>query len=181
MARGASSAIGIDLSAAMLGIARRCGGICERLVRADGLHLPFRDSAFDFVLSSFALNHIKDLHAITRELARAMKLRGTVLISELHPQAYAQGWRPGFRDLRSSLQIESANHCAEHVMSCFWSNGFALLRSHDLFFEEPERPIFIEAGKGGTFESARHVPAVLVYEFRKIEPPNDLNVQQIDT
>jgi SAM-dependent methyltransferase len=169
MARGASSAIGIDLSAAMLSVALRCSGLSERLVRADGLHLPFRASAFDFVLSSFAINHVKDLEAIARELARAMKVQGRVLISELHPEACAHGWRPGFRDVRSSVQIETANHSAETVLSCFCSNGFALLGSHDLFFEESERAIFVDAGKGSTFESATHIPAIQIYDFRREE------------
>ena len=168
MARGASLVAGIDLSAAMLSVARRRTGLGERLVRADGVRLPFRASLFDFVLSSFALNHIKDLQAIAQELSRAMKLQGRLLISEMHPEACARGWRPGFRDIRSSVQIETANHSAESVISCFRANGFALLRSHDLFFEEPERRIFINAGKGGTFESATHIPAIQIYEFRKI-------------
>jgi ubiquinone/menaquinone biosynthesis C-methylase UbiE len=173
MARGACSVVGIDLSAAMLNVARRRAGLCEQLVRADGLRLPFRASVFDFVLFSFALNHIKDLQAIARELARAMKLQGRLLISEMHPEACVQGWRPGFRDIQSSVQIESANHSAESVISCFRSNGFVLLRLHDLFFEEGERPIFIDAGKGDTFESASRIPAIQIYEFRKIEPTNE--------
>ena len=173
IARGACSVIGIDLSAAMLRVARRRAGLYERLVRADGLHLPFRASVFDFVLSYFALNHITDLQAMARELARAMKLQGRLLISEMHPEACAQGWRPGFRDIQSSVRIETVNHSAERVMSCFRSNGFALLKSHNLFFEEPERPIFIDAGKGDTFESASQIPAIQIYEFRKIEQTNE--------
>jgi ubiquinone/menaquinone biosynthesis C-methylase UbiE len=173
MARGASSVVGIDLSTAMLSVARRRAGVCEHLVRADSLRLPFRASVFDFVLSSFALNHIKDLQAIAQELSRALKLHGRLLISEMHPEASARGWRPGFRDARSAVQIESANHSAESVMSCCWSNGFAFLGAHDLFFKEAERPIFVGAGKGGMFESACHIPAIQIYEFRKIEATNE--------
>ncbi len=173
LARGASSVVGIDRSAAMLSIAREKAGIGDRLVLADGLHLPFRASAFDFILSSFALNHIKDLQAIARELARAMKSEGQLLMSEMHPEACAQGWRPGFRDLQSAVHIETVNHSAERVMSCFRSNGFAFLRLHDLWFAEPERPIFVAAGRGSMFATASRLPAIQVYEFRKIETANE--------
>ena len=173
LARGARSVVGIDLSAAMLGVARGRAGIRDRLVLADGLQLPFRASVFDFALSSFALNHIKDMEAIAQELVRAMKLNGHLLICEMHPEAYAQGWRPGFRDVRSSVQIETVSHSAESVLSCFRSNSFALLRLHDLFFAEPERPIFLEAGRGGMFERASQVPAIQVYEFKKMEPATE--------
>ena len=172
-ARGANSVVGIDLSPAMLSVARGRAGVDDRLVLADGLHLPFHASAFDFVLSSFALNHIKDLQSAAKELARAMKLLGRLLISEMHPQACARGWRPGFRDRRSAVQIETANHSSEKVMSCFRSHGFAFLGSYDLFFAEPERPIFLRAGRGGMFETVSHVPAIQVYEFKKIELANE--------
>lgn len=172
LARGANSVVGIDISPAMLSVARGRAGIHDRLVLADGLHLPFQASTFDFVISSFALNHIKDLQSTARELARAVKLQGRLLISEMHPQACARGWRPGFRDRRSAVQIETANHSAERVMSCFRSHGFALLRLHDLFFAEPERPIFLHAGRGRMFESVCRVPAIQVYEFTKIELAN---------
>jgi ubiquinone/menaquinone biosynthesis C-methylase UbiE len=165
--RGASMVVGIDLSAAMLSVARGRAGVRDRLVLADGSQLPVRASVFDFVLSSFTLNHIKDLQAIAQELARVMRLEGQVLISEMHPEAYARGWRPGFRDTRSAVQINTVSHLAERVISCFMSNGFAFLRLHDLFFAEPERSTFLDAGRGGLFETASHVPAIQVYEFRK--------------
>jgi malonyl-CoA O-methyltransferase len=169
LARGASSVVGIDLSAAMLSVARGKSAIRDRLVLANGLQLPFQSSAFHFVLSSFALNHIMDLQALARELARTTKLEGRLLISEMHPEAYARGWRPGFRDIRGAGQIITANHSTERIRSHFRSNGFALIRLHDLFFAEPERPIFLFAGRGDMFESACHVPAIQVYEFMKVE------------
>jgi len=67
------------------------------------------------------------------------------------------------------VHIETVNHSAESVMSCFRSNGFVFLRLHDLWFAEPERPIFLDAGRGGMFESASRVPAIQIYEFRKVE------------
>lgn len=173
LARGARSVVGIDLSAAMLGVARGRAGIRDRLVLADGVQLPFRASVFDFALSSFALNHIKDMEAIAQELARAMKLNVHLLICEMHPEAYAQGWRPGFRDVRSSVQIETVSHSAESVLSCFRSAGFACLTLHDLFFAEPERPIFLGAGREEMFESVCHVPAIQIYEFKKMEPATE--------
>jgi ubiquinone/menaquinone biosynthesis C-methylase UbiE len=143
-------------SGSELCIARGKSAIRDRLVLANGLQLPFQSSAFHFVLSSFALNHIMDLQALARELARTTKLEGRLLISEMHPEAYARGWRPGFRDIRGAGQIITANHSTERIR-------------HDLFFAEPERPIFLSAGRGDMFESACHVPAIQVYEFMKVE------------
>lgn len=168
LARGASRVVGIDLSAAMLRVAQGTAAIRNRLVLADCLQLPFRSSVFDFALSSFALNHVQHLDSMARELARTMKRRGRLLICEMHPDAYAQGWRPGFRDARSAVQIETVSRSAESVVSCFRANGFACVELCNLFFGESERAIFVEAGKGNTFKTACEVPAIQVYQFTKI-------------
>jgi len=165
--------VGVDLSAAMLRIAGERAGIRGGLVLANCLQLPFQTSLFDFALCSFALNHIQHLDVMARELARTMKRRGELLICEIHPAAYTRGWRPGFRDVRGAVQIDTVGHTAESVLSCFRSAGFACLTLHDLFFAEPERPIFLGAGREEMFESVCHVPAIQIYEFKKMEPATE--------
>jgi ubiquinone/menaquinone biosynthesis C-methylase UbiE len=165
LARGAQTVVGLDLSAAMLRGARDKAPIRDRLVQADCLQLPFRASAFDFILCSFAINHIHSLNVVAHELARTMRPGGQLLICEMHPEAHARGWRPGFRDTQSAVQIETAGHSAETVISSFQSDGFTCLKLHDLFFEEPERSIFLHTGKGEMFADACRVPAIQVYHF----------------
>ncbi|MGA8272587.1 MAG: methyltransferase domain-containing protein [Candidatus Sulfotelmatobacter sp.] len=165
LARGAGPVVGIDLSAAMLKVAGGTVGIRNRLVLADGLQLPFRASAFDFVLSSFVLNHIQHLDSMARELARTMKWRGRLLICEMHPEAYARGWRPGFRDQRSAVRIDTVSHSTESIVSRFRAHGFTCVELCNLFFGESEQAIFLGAGKGDTFKAACDVPAIQVYQF----------------
>ncbi len=174
LARGARMVVGVDLSAAMLRVAGERAGIRGGLVLANCLQLPFQTSLFDFALCSFALNHIQQLDVMARELARTMKRRGELLICEMHPAAYTRGWRPRFRDVRGAVQIDTVGHTAESVLSCFRSAGFTCLKLHDLFFAEPERPIFLDAGRGEMFESVCHVPAIQIYEFRNMGLSNRL-------
>jgi ubiquinone/menaquinone biosynthesis C-methylase UbiE len=170
LARGAGTVVGIDLSAAMLKVARGTAGIRNRLVLADCLQLPFRASVFDFVLSSFVLNHIQHLDSMARELARTMKWRGRLLICEMHPEAYARGWRPGFRDQRSAVRIDTVSHSTENIVSNFRANGFACVELCNLFFGEAEHAIFLGAGKGDMFKAACDVPAIQVYQFTNMAP-----------
>ncbi|MGA8428244.1 MAG: methyltransferase domain-containing protein [Candidatus Sulfotelmatobacter sp.] len=167
---GAASVVGIDCSAAMLRIARRKDATSSRIVLADCLRLPFRDSAFDFAVCSFALNHIEPLELMARGLARVMKSQGRIVISEMHPHAYANGWRPGFRDDRSAVQIETVSYLTEHVISCFQSHGLDCDELREFAFEESEYPIFAKAGKENIFEVVRNIPAIQIYEFRKVAP-----------
>lgn len=170
--RSAQMVVGLDLSAAMLGVAGKKIFIRDRLVQADCLQLPFRSSAFDFILCSFALNHIHSLDVLAGQLGRTMKSGGELLICEMHPGAYARGWRPGFRDLQSAAQIETVGHSAEHVISSFRANGFTCLNLHELVFGEPERPIFLNSGKGEMFAEACRVPAIQIYQFTNADCAN---------
>ena len=162
--RGARSGVGIDSSTAMLRVASRKAGIRSQLAGADCLRLPFRAAVFDFAVCSFALSHIRDLKRMARELGRVMKPNGTVFVSDLHPEAYARGWRTGFRDGSGACQIETLPPSAEKVVRAFHSGGFECLTHVALCLGEAERHILVEAGRRDTFELFR-VPAVLSCQF----------------
>ncbi len=169
LARGASAGVGVDSSAAMLGVARRKPAINGRITLADCLQLPFQAAVFDLALCSFAINHVQNIAAMAYELARVMRCDAQFFLCELHPEARLCGWRPGFRDVQSAVQIETVHHSAEEVVECFQSHGFVCLKLHTLFLGEAERPIFLAAGKAAMFASACRVPAIQIYELRKSE------------
>ena len=126
-ALGAGLGIGVDFSTAMLRVAETKAAIRGRLARADCQSLPFQDSVFDLVVCSFALGHVHDLGAMVRELARVAKTGALVLVSDLHPEAYARGWRTGFRDSSSAVQIEMLPRTAEEIIQAFYAGGFECL------------------------------------------------------
>lgn len=77
---GSWSGVGVDRSPETAVIAAAEG---TRVVRADGLALPFADGAFDAVLCTLTLHHFPDAEAraLVREMARVS--RGRVLVSDL--------------------------------------------------------------------------------------------------
>jgi malonyl-CoA O-methyltransferase len=164
--RGASLGVGVDFSTAMLRVANTKPGLGGRLTRADWLRLPFRESIFDFSISSFALSHIVHLKAAVSELARLMKPNSDVFVTDLHAEAYARGWRTNFRDKRGIVEIEASPHTAESIAEAFSAAGFQCLANTPLYFGEAERPLFEKAGKTDFFGTARQIPAILFCHFR---------------
>ena len=165
--QGTNRGVGVDLSSAMLQVADKKAAITGRLARADCQSLPFQRSIFDLVVCSFAVGHIHDLDALVCELARVTKPGADVLVSDLHPEAYARGWRTGFRDSRSAIQIEMSPRTAEQIVRVFYTGGFECLTHIPLCLGEPERPMFVQAGKENFFEAACRIPAVLLFHFRR--------------
>jgi ubiquinone/menaquinone biosynthesis C-methylase UbiE len=169
-AGGAEFAAGVDSSNAMLRIAAGKCSVQGKLAQADCMRLPFRPSVFDFSICSFAVGHIQDLRTMAHELASVMKPGGEVTTSDVHPEAYARGWRTGFRDVHRALQIQVFPRTAEEIVQAFYSGGFECLTYTSLCLGEPERPIFIRANREHAFQEACRIPAVLVCRFKLRNP-----------
>ena len=173
MSQGSKSGVGVDRSIAMLRVAGRKSEIRQRLVEAACEDLPFASAAFDLAICSFALGHIGDLEAIVRELARVTRPGADVFVSDLHPEAYARGWRVGFRDGPSAVQIEMRSRSAEEIIQAFSSRGFECRTHVSLWLGEPEEMFFAQAGKSHSFVESCRPPAVLACHFRRPEAAGD--------
>lgn len=168
--QGCASGIGIDFSSEMLRVAARKKAIKGQLVRADCENLPLPSAAFNLALCSFALGHIQSIGSMVRELARVTRTGADVFVSDLHPTAYARGWRVGFRDSGTPIEIESWPRATEEIIHAFCASGFESKSPEALWLGEPERPLFDRANKSDSFLAACKLPAVLVCHFRRMEP-----------
>jgi SAM-dependent methyltransferase len=87
LARRGYSVVGVDFSEYVLGEARKkvaaCGlGDRVRLERGSLLNLPFANESFEYVLCWGVLMHIPEVEAAISELARVVKPKGFLIISE---------------------------------------------------------------------------------------------------
>jgi SAM-dependent methyltransferase len=57
-------------------------------VAADGLHLPFKSSAFTYAVCSEVLEHLKDDRSALQEMARVLKSSGRMIVTFPHRRAY---------------------------------------------------------------------------------------------
>jgi ubiquinone/menaquinone biosynthesis C-methylase UbiE len=76
---------GIDLSPAMLAVARQRAGHLGRAVdlrEADALALPFPGASFDTVVCTFSLCAIPDEQAAVREMTRVLRPGGLLLLAD---------------------------------------------------------------------------------------------------
>ena len=96
-----------DFSEGMIGKARRKPGAERvRFVRHDRRkRLPVPSRAFDRVLCCLVLEHVRDLRAFFRELARLVKPRGSVIVTAMHPSMWLRGKSARFIDPATGADI----------------------------------------------------------------------------
>jgi ubiquinone/menaquinone biosynthesis C-methylase UbiE len=167
LAIGALPGVGVDLSSAMLRVASNKMELLGKVVQSDCLRLPFRASTFDFSICSFALGHIRDLSSAAAEFLRVMKPDSDLFVTDLHPEAYAVGWRTAFRDQQSTVQVQTEPHSSEDILGAFSSVGYECVSHVGLCLGNAEQPLFAAAGRQQLFQAACRVPAILFCHFKR--------------
>ncbi len=167
LAHGALSGVGVDLSSAMLRVAGDKKELSGKIVQSDCVRLPFRDSTFDFSICSFALGHMEALRSAAVEFSRVMKPGSDLFVTDLHPEAHAMGWRTGFRDQQSAVQVRALSYSAGDILATFGSAGCDCVTHVSLFLENVEEPLFAAAGRQHLFEASCKVPAILFCYFKR--------------
>lgn len=173
-AQGSGFGFGIDCSSAMLNIAAHKPGIARKLTQGTCESLPFCSAAFDLAICSFALGHMGDLNMFAREVSRVLKPGADLFLTDLHPDAYRHGWRVGFRDKTTAIEIPVVDRESAEVVATFGSRGLKCVGEVSLSLEEPEKGIFARAGKSDWFVNASQVPAIIAFHFRHPATPVEL-------
>ena len=145
---------GADLSPEMLARSANKG----RVAQADARRLPFRHAAADTALCILALGYIQPASAVMAELRRITRPGGVIIAADLHPAAVAAGWKRSFRVGDTVYEIETYPYELD-------DDG--LEQSRDLYFGEPERLIYAQAGKTALFDQLCTTPAVWMRRWRR--------------
>ena len=151
---------GIDFCREMLLRAAVKPRLAGRLALATAERLPFGDRMADLVVCSFVIGYLVDPGFAIREMARISAPGARIVLSELHPDAAAAGWKRGFRHNGTPYEIEHSPHPIPCLLGAASQAGLQLDRTQVAAFGEPEREIFLRAGRDRLFEDASRVPAI---------------------
>jgi malonyl-CoA O-methyltransferase len=165
-AQGAN-AFGTDLCHEMLLQARKKTALAGRLALADTRRLPLADACADIALCSLSLGHITPIEAAVTELARIVRPGGHLIVSDFHPGALRHGWKRTFRSNGELYEVESYPYTTDHLIECAGRSGLVLQELLEHCFDEPEREIFLKAGKQDLFDQVRDIPAVLLARWKR--------------
>ncbi len=80
---------GLHLDRARLYLADGIAAGAVKLVHGDGARLPFPDGSFDCAITIWLLEHVKDPLAIIREMKRAVKPGGRIILTEVENSTLA--------------------------------------------------------------------------------------------
>jgi ubiquinone/menaquinone biosynthesis C-methylase UbiE len=147
-------AIAVDFCNEMLADAPRPVAV------ADINCLPLPDSIADVTICAFAMGYAP---ACLPELARITRSGGTILVSDIHPDAIRRGWTRTFSHPMGTIEV--AHH--PYTLADLVAPNLRLDSLHEPCFGEPERDVFANAGKLAAFDEAARHPALFVARWIK--------------
>ena len=163
-----ASLTGVDCSAAMLERAREKIRPTTKLVHGDCSALPGEDASCNFVMASFLLSYIEDLHEFARECARVIHPEGWIVISDMHPAtAVERGWTRSFQIDGAKVDIATRFRSLAEIIAIFVQNGFEVRGLIEPSFENPEQSVFERAGKLTQYKELDGVPAIYILKLQK--------------
>jgi malonyl-CoA O-methyltransferase len=158
-------AIGVDGSSSMLAVAAGKSELRGRLAVGDAGALPIASASTDLVLCALTLGHVGDPAAAMGEFERVLVRGGTLLLTDFHPAAAAQGWRRTFRRDGRVYEVENHAYTVEQLRHA--APGLELVERADASIGEGERRLFEQSGRPELFEPACAVPAVLLTRWAR--------------
>jgi 2-polyprenyl-6-hydroxyphenyl methylase / 3-demethylubiquinone-9 3-methyltransferase len=103
LAAAGAEVVGVDRSLGSLGVARRAAGSSFRPAQGRLERLPFADGSFDAVVAADVLEHLPDLPAAVKELARVLAAGGSFLFDTINRTPWA--WFVAVFGLEQVLRI----------------------------------------------------------------------------
>jgi SAM-dependent methyltransferase len=158
-------AIGVDLVFEMLAAAPRDG---RRLSTGDVRALPLRSGSFDLVWCRLAAGYVEPLAVLYAELSRVAARGGSVVVTDLHPEASRRGHERGFRDEGGAFQrIAHVAHGVEAHQQAARDAGLAIEERLELTVGPGVRSLFEEAGESARYKRLIGLPVLLGFRFAK--------------
>jgi malonyl-CoA O-methyltransferase len=129
---GASKITGVDLSPAMIEIAKKNCHKTEFKCLDFSSH-SLGENLFDFVICALVLGHITNLDSVIKNISKALKSGGIFLLTDFHPALTLRHEKRTFKTGGGWFEIRHYLHPLEEIILTIKKNGFEL----DVI-EEPE-------------------------------------------
>lgn len=119
---------GIDQSPEMLLKARQRNKDVN-FIQADLNDLPFKNESFDLAVCTLVLTHFMKIHKPLSELSRVVRVRGCIIISDIHPLLVTLGGQAEFYDKNGKWgYITNYTHLLSEYLNEFNNLGLKVIQ-----------------------------------------------------
>jgi ubiquinone/menaquinone biosynthesis C-methylase UbiE len=151
---------GFDVSQGMLDKLNQKFPAAETVLITDDTFSGIRDSAFDVIISTLTIAHIKELEPALKAWVRILKDQGEIIITDFHPQLLAGGGKRTFSYNDRRVCITNYIHPVDKIKSFFHQNGFAILAEEEKVINESVKHYYIKQNALHVYNKFKGYPVI---------------------
>ena len=133
---------GIDNSHEMTGKLKKKFADAEVFVSDKIPEEIFGDSAFDIIISTLTIGHIKDIDQYFQEWNRILKEGGKILITDFHPDAFSAGMKRSFPHKDEVIEVENYLYDTEFLMKIFSELKWEIISTYEKKIDDEVKHLF---------------------------------------
>jgi malonyl-CoA O-methyltransferase len=170
----AAVAVGVDLSAEMLGQGlalshESLGAKSSVVLVADVRALPIVDASFDVVWCRLMIGHVRNIVGVYGELSRVCRAGGVVIVTDIATSAVAAGHRRTFRDANGATrEVEHFVHSVEEHHAAARMAGLVIELRTEAVVGPSIKSFYEDAGRVSAYDAQRGLPLVSALLMRKM-------------
>ncbi len=133
---------GIDNSHEMTGKLKKKFKDAEVFVSEKISREVFEDSAFDIIISTLTIGHIKNIDQYFQEWNRILKADGEILITDFHPAAFSAGMKRSFPHKDEVIEVENYLYEIEYLKKIFSALKWEVINIFEKKIDDDVRHLF---------------------------------------
>ncbi len=133
---------GIDNSHEMTGKLKKKFKDAEVFVSEKISREVFEDSAFDIIISTLTIGHIKNIDQYFQEWNRILKADGEILITDFHPAAFSAGMKRSFPHKDEVIEVENYLYEIEYLKKIFSALKWEVISIFEKKIDDDVRHLF---------------------------------------
>lgn len=141
---------GFDVSAGMLNRLQEKFPEATVSKITDNLFSATADAAYDVILSTLTVAHIRDIEEALQAWSRILKEEGDLIITDFHPDALAFGGKRTFEHDKTQMAVRNFVHDVADIKRILAQYGFFVVEITERIVDEPVKHYY-------TAKNAMHV------------------------
>ncbi|HMS34969.1 MAG TPA: methyltransferase domain-containing protein [Ignavibacteria bacterium] len=102
----------------------------------------FNDPAFDIIISTLTIGHIKNIDQYFQDWNRILKAGGEILITDFHPAAFSAGMKRSFPHKDEVIEVENYLYEIEYLKKIFSELGWVVISIFEKKIDDEVRHLF---------------------------------------
>jgi ubiquinone/menaquinone biosynthesis C-methylase UbiE len=126
------------------------------------------DKAFDIIISTLTIAHIKDIEDSLATWSRIVADDGEIILTDFHPELLAKGGTRSFSHRNKTIEVTNYIHTVHEIENILAKYGFSVVKKEERFIDSRVRKFYEDQKALDVYEKYRGMPVIYGLHLKRI-------------